>query len=37
MAEKALEKEEVADSGRTERVGLLLETEQPPASVMEWM
>jgi hypothetical protein len=36
MAEKALEMEmeEAADSGRVE---VLLETEQPPASGVEWM
>jgi hypothetical protein len=34
MAEKALEMEEAADSGRVE---VLLKTEQPSASGMEWM
>jgi hypothetical protein len=34
MAEKALEMEKAADSGRVE---VLLETEQPPASGMEGM
>jgi hypothetical protein len=34
MAEKTLEMEEAADSGRVE---VLPETEQPLASGMEWM
>jgi hypothetical protein len=40
MAEKALEMEEAADSGRMgrdERVAVLLETERTTASWMEWM